>query len=177
VTDPNDATVPLAHMDIVHDSLGVDATAPGCAQCHTGDHHPYAEQWVQSGHANIVSSPAGRAECQSCHVGEGALKAFGVNTVFAEQDDIAAGGHLPITCAVCHDPHGSPNSAQLRYPIDAPDEDQNLCMKCHHKRGAPDLTAASRGPHSPEGPTILGTAGWFPPYLQGPVLSTHWSPD
>ncbi len=174
VNDPSDATVPLASMSIAHDSLGVDATAAGCAQCHTGSHHPYAEQWVESKHATVNAYPAGREECQSCHTGEGALAAFGVNTVYAEMDDVAAGDHLEITCAVCHDPHGSDNSAQLRFPIDAASEDQNLCMKCHHKRGVPDPTTF-RGPHSPEGPTILGTAGWWPPDLQQPILSTHGS--
>ena len=38
-------------------------------------------------------------------------------------------------------------------------------MKCHHKRAEPETEAATiRGPHSPEGPLLLGEgAGWFPP--------------
>ncbi len=176
VNDPSDATVPLAYMSIAHDGTTVDATAAGCAQCHTGSHHPYAEQWALSAHASVAAYPAGRAECKSCHTGEGALAMFGVKTVYAEQDDIAAGEHLEITCAVCHDPHGSDNGGQLRQPIDVPDENVNLCMQCHHKRGVPDPTTF-RGPHSPEGPTLLGTAGWWPPDLQQPIVSTHGSPD
>src|SRR5690606_38170699 len=85
--------------------------------------------------------------------------------------------HLAITCAVCHDPHGSENSAQLRLPIDVPSEEENLCMQCHHKRGIPDPTTF-RGPHSPEGPLLLGTAGWWPPDMTFPggrIVATHGS--
>jgi predicted CXXCH cytochrome family protein len=166
---PSDATVPLAAMDV-----GLDLTL-GCAECHQGAHHPFAEDWSQSSHASVNAYPAGRAECDYCHTGEGALEEWGINTVYLEQDDVAEpGNHLAITCAVCHDPHGSENSAQLRFSIDEFSEDGNLCMKCHHKRGIPDPTTF-RGPHSPEGPTILGVAGWFPPGTQYPILSTHGS--
>jgi hypothetical protein len=51
-------------------------------------------------------------------------------------------------------------------------------MKCHHKRGTPDVTTF-RGPHSPEGPVLLGYGGWWPPDLQLPggdtVFATHAS--
>lgn len=177
VTDPRDATIPLAFMSVPTDGAGGLSDGPGCAACHQGDHHPFAEEWAASGHGSVIGYPAGRADCQSCHTGEGALEMFGVNTVFSEQDDVAQDGeHLAITCAVCHDPHGSENTGQLRFPVDEPDADVNLCMKCHQKRGSPDPTTF-RGPHSPEGPTLLGQAGWWPPGLEGPVLSTHGSPE
>ena len=172
VTLPSDETVPLAYMDV-----GLDLTT-GCAECHQGDHHPFAEEWSQSAHATVVAYPAGRAECAGCHTGEDALAMFGVSTIYAEEMDLAQPGeHIAITCAVCHDPHGSPNTAQLRFPIDVPNEEVNLCMQCHQKRGTPDPTTF-RGPHSPEGPTLLGTAGWWPPTLefpQGSVVATHGS--
>jgi hypothetical protein len=67
----------------------------------------------------------------------------------------------------------------LRYPITVPDEEQNLCMRCHHKRGLPDSASPSRGPHSPEGPLLLGDAGWVPPNMPlepGTVIvGTHGS--
>lgn len=170
VTDPSDETIPMAALDV-----GLDLTT-GCAQCHQGDHHPFAEEWTTSGHGAVLGFPAGRAECQGCHTGEGALDMFGVNTVYAEQMDLAQPGeHVAITCAVCHDPHGSDNPAQLRFPIDVPNEEVNLCMQCHQKRGTPDPTTF-RGPHSPEGPTLLGTAGWWPPGLDFPggrITATH----
>ncbi len=170
IKNPNKETVPLAQM-------AVD-TLTGCGECHQGDHHPFVNQWAESGHGSVIQSPAGREGCQDCHTGEGALRLFGVNTNYLEKDDVdQPNQHLPITCAVCHDPHGSEDGGQLRYPIDFPSVDVNLCMQCHQKRGSPDLDAANRGPHSPEGPTILGTAGWFPPGLQSPILSTHGSTD
>lgn len=161
---------PLADM-----SVGLDLTV-GCGECHQGSHHPFAEEWSQSLHAQVVGFAANRPECESCHTGEGALKAWGIETRFTEQSMVEQpDNHLAITCAVCHDPHGSENSAQLRFPIDVANEEQNLCMKCHHKRGVPDPTTF-RGPHSPEGPTILGVAGWWPPGLQfpgGSIRATH----
>ncbi len=164
------AQQPLAAM-----SVGLDLTV-GCGECHQGSHHPFAEEWSQSLHAEVVGFAANRPECESCHTGEGALKAWGIETSFTEQSTVSQpDNHLAITCAVCHDPHGSANSAQLRFPIDVANEEQNLCMKCHHKRGVPD-PGTFRGPHSPEGPTLLGVAGWWPPGLQfpgGSIRATH----
>jgi len=172
VEDPNKNTVPLAMMN-VGDVLGDAGT--GCAECHTGDHHPFAEEWAASGHGTVNAYPAGRDGCENCHTGEGALDMFGVQTNYTEKADLGEDGqHMAITCAVCHDPHGSDNGAQLRFPIDAPSEELNLCIQCHQKRGRPDPTTF-RGPHSPEGPTLLGTAGWWPPDFQGPIISTHGS--
>ncbi len=172
VTDPSKETVPLAAM-----GLGDIAGGAGiaCAQCHTGDHHPFAQEWASSGHSQIVGFAANREGCENCHTGEGALDMFGVNTNYTEKADLdAPDQHLSITCAVCHDPHGSEHSGQLRFPIDVPSEEVNLCIQCHQKRGRPDPTTF-RGPHSPEGPTLLGTAGWWPPDFTGPIVSTHGS--
>jgi hypothetical protein len=91
---------------------------------------------------------------------------------------------LGQTCAVCHDPHGTakdqngqPIPSQLRFPISTPDVNQNLCMKCHQRRSEPDQ-ASSRGPHSPQGPMLLGEAGYqpagFQPDIQA-VATTHGS--
>ena len=174
VTNPTDATVPLAPMDV-----GLDLTL-GCAECHQGAHHPFADEWSESRHGQVNAYPAGNPACSSCHTGEGALAMMGVKTSFLEQDDVAqAGQHMAITCAVCHDPHGSDNPAQLRFPIDVPNEDQNLCMMCHNKRGTPDPTTF-RGPHAPEGPTLLGVAGWWPPNMSFPggrLVGTHGTPE
>jgi hypothetical protein len=104
------------------------------------------------------------------------------------------GQHDAIVCAVCHDPHGGRNGlepgsgeggpgsiiGQLRFPIDVPSQEQNLCVKCHHKRAEPETESATiRGPHSPEGPLLLGEgAGWFPPDFQpeiDKILGTHGS--
>lgn len=162
---------PLASLD-----LG-EAVDQGCAECHSGVHRPFAEEWASSAHGDMNAYPQGRPECQSCHEGKEVLRSWGVKSVFNPDDETDA---LSITCAVCHDPHDGRNQGQLRFAVDEPAEDLNLCMKCHHKRAEPDLGSISdgqfRGPHSPEGPLLLGTAGWRPPnmeYSPGDILGTH----
>jgi predicted CXXCH cytochrome family protein len=161
--------------------LRVDtALTVGCGECHSGTHHPFVQEWRKSGHGQVQSSPAGRAECQGCHTAEDALRTWGFNVDYLEKDTVGASAtaHLPITCGVCHDPHSNANPGQLRFAVDIPSEEDNLCMKCHHKRGTPDVTTF-RGPHSPEGPVLLGYGGWWPPDLQLPggdtVFATHAS--
>ncbi len=68
----------------------------------------------------------------------------------------------PATCATCHDPHGSSNPNQLRYPVTSADPDQNLCMKCHNRRAEPEPPSTVT-PHAPQGAVLLGYAGWRPP--------------
>ncbi|MGD2067311.1 MAG: cytochrome c3 family protein [Gemmatimonadota bacterium] len=167
VTNP-DATQPLAPVEV-----GADLTF-GCGECHQGEHNPFIEEWSQSRHGNMNPYPQGREDCQSCHEGRQALLALGVDDQYLEKDGEDL---LPIACAVCHDPHDATNEKQLRFPIDVPDVEQNLCMKCHHKRAVPDPGTSSRGPHSPQGPLLLGEdVGWIPPnfaYDQGRIVGTH----
>ena len=148
----------------------------GCGECHSGAHHPFVEEWSRSGHGRVIASPSTRAECQGCHVGQAALLALGETSNYLEK---TSSDPLPITCAVCHDPHANDNESQLRFSISIADEEQNLCMRCHHKRGAPDPTALSRGPHSPQGPLLLGEAGWWPPDMPiepgTKIVGTHGS--
>lgn len=154
----------------------------GCGECHTGTHHPFVEEWRASAHGAVPhqASPGGRAECQGCHTGEDALVAWGIRNKYLERDSVLGNAtrHLPITCGVCHDPHSAEIPGQLRFPVDIPSEESNLCMKCHHKRGTPDQTTF-RGPHSPEGPVLLGYGGWWPPNMQLPggdtIFATHGS--
>ena len=165
VTNPTDATIPLAPMDVALDA------AQGCGECHEGSHHPFVEEWAVSAHGSPNPYPQGRSACESCHTGEGALEAFGVNTTYLEAGDVVdnTDNNLAITCGVCHDPHADENAHQLRFSLTEPNVEQNLCMKCHHKRAIPDLGEAgtwSRGPHSPQGPLLLGVVGevgWTPP--------------
>ena len=153
---PGDDNIPLASIAATVAGNG------GCGECHSGVHHPFVEEWSQSGHGQVIASPASQAACQGCHTGQGALQAFNVRNNYVEKTSATP---QPITCAVCHDPHNAEFKGQLRYSISVPDEEQNLCMRCHHKRGEPDLTAATRGAHSPEGPMLLGEAGWWPPNM------------
>ena len=167
VTNP-DASQPLASI-----AVGVDLTS-GCGECHQGAHNPFVEEWSQSRHGSPNPYPQGRESCQSCHEGKGALVALGVDAEYIERDSEEL---QPITCAVCHDPHDPTNSRQLRFPIDVANLEQNLCMRCHQKRAVPDPGTFSRGPHSPQGPLLLGEdVGWRPPnfqYASARIVGTH----
>ncbi|HKJ03626.1 MAG TPA: cytochrome c3 family protein [Longimicrobiales bacterium] len=169
VSDPKSTNHPLAPMQV---ALG---STTGCGECHQGTHTPFVEQWSASRHGYGAHAPQYRTlnGCKQCHGGEAALQAWGIQTEFAEQGTNSLG----ITCAVCHDPHGGPNEGQLRFPLDALDVDQNLCMKCHQYRAVPDVALPNREPHSPQGPLVLGVdVGWIPPgfpYERGTVVGTH----
>jgi predicted CXXCH cytochrome family protein len=157
----------LAPLDV-----GLDNT-DGCGECHQGEHHPFAEQWVLSGHATL-GSQAERDGCNACHSGGGALTAWNVNTNYIEE-----GQPIAITCGVCHDPHGSNNTAQLRFPVGGVEIEQNLCSQCHNRRTVPD-PGSSHGiePHSPETAMLSGEAGFFFPGMiidRGDIIATHGS--
>lgn len=169
VTNP-DASQPVP-------SLAVAANFDnGCAECHSGNHHPFAEEWSMSKHATVVESAAARPECAGCHRGQDVLDAWGEDATYLEKD---AAEHLPITCGVCHDPHERRNEGQLRFPVDTPSPELHLCARCHDRRTAPD--AGSRNglaPHAPETALLLGDAGWFPPGSgidQGAIVASHGS--
>ena len=144
----------------------------GCGTCHTGTHSPFVDQWVQSGHGTVEPAANGNASCIGCHSGQGALARFDNKASYIEQNSAT---WQPITCAVCHDPHGSSNPHQLRYPINTADLGTNLCMQCHYRNSTP-TPSSSRGAHSPQGPMLLGEAGWIPPnfqYDETQQASTH----
>lgn len=174
---PDVGTPPLARLRVA--STNDEA---GCAECHSGNgHRPYVDEWAQSRHSEILPSQASNASCQPCHESRGALKAWGVNVNFLERDSTAATSYFPAaTCAVCHDPHGSPNTKQLRFPIDVASEENNLCVKCHMRRVEP-TPASSRGaqPHAPQGAIFYGLGGYRNPtyfvYEDQQVATTHAS--
>jgi predicted CXXCH cytochrome family protein len=154
-TPDNPATVPHASVAA---AVGMNGT---CAECHSGVHHPFVEEWQATRHARVIASAAGNPSCNGCHEGKAALAQLGVRGDYLER---GTAQHLTITCAVCHDPHERANEGQLRFSISVASEQQNLCMRCHQKRGQPDPTTF-RGPHAPEGPLLLGDAGWWPPNM------------
>ena len=162
----------------IHADTGAGVTN-GCAECHSGAHHPFVEEWRKTRHATSYARayngstatppeiPGGpRMQCQGCHIGQRVLEAWGVNTNYIEksQGQTLATGE-GVTCTVCHDPHGSPNGKQLRYSVEIQDPENNLCVKCHNRRGNPDFTSNRDTPHAPQGPLLFGTAGWIPPGL------------
>lgn len=173
VTDPS-RTQPTASILTASDATN------GCGECHSDTHHPFVEEWETSRHAEVTPSLMSRsdaefASCAYCHEAKGALKTqFGVTARYAESGDGARHG---ITCAVCHDPHGSSNPAQLRADPFTRNVEDNLCMKCHHKRA--EYEDNGRGAHSPQGQLLLGeNVGWRPPdFVLGneQVYGTHAS--
>jgi predicted CXXCH cytochrome family protein len=138
------------------------ATGNGtCADCHSGAHHPFAAEWAASRHATVNASRATNASCAGCHESRQALVKWGVDANY--QEKAATATALPAaTCATCHDPHGTSNTAQLRYPVTSQDPEQNLCMRCHMRRAEPEPPATA-SPHAPQGAVLLGAAGWRPP--------------
>ncbi|MCU0634744.1 MAG: hypothetical protein MUE41_07720 [Gemmatimonadaceae bacterium] len=159
------------------------ASAEGCGQCHNSSFSPTFQEWQSSGHGAMrhwsATGPNTRAECQGCHTGQGALTMLGVDarSSYKEKGQVGT-APLQLTCAVCHDPHSNAIPGQLRTPITVADE-RNLCMQCHNRRGTPEVNS-SRGVHAPEGPLLLGQAGWWPPSLQLPggqdrINGTHGS--
>jgi predicted CXXCH cytochrome family protein len=187
VQNPSKATVAsvLAPM-----AAGTSANAwQGCAQCHQGAHHPYGDEWLASAHGGGAAwrqtSAGGRAECVECHTAEDALVKFGLSPNYLEKathlGTNTTDRNMSITCGVCHDPHSAQHAGMLRKSLSEADLSKNLCMKCHYKRGTPDITTF-RGPHAPEGPMIIGDGGWWPDTLlkrfpSGRVETTHGAPS
>ncbi len=169
VTNP-DASQPLASI-----LAGVDLTY-GCGECHQGAHQPFVEEWSQSMHAAPNEHAQSNAACVQCHEARGILDAWGeTDANYLEKDGTDP---ISITCAVCHDPHDATNDKQLRYPVNVASLEGNLCMRCHQRQAVPNPTSSHPDPHSPEGPLLLGQAGWLPPDFPLPsdkIIGTHGS--
>jgi hypothetical protein len=179
---------PIASIN-VFPSVPVSDTAAvinsSCGACHQAagpsQNHNYLKEWRASRHGQLRASQAANASCQPCHEGKGALRAWGINTLYKELNTNIL---IPQTCAVCHDPHGTatdaqgnPLEGQLRFPIGSPIVEENLCTKCHNR--IPEATPSnSRGPHGAQGPVLFGTAGYFPPgtsYDTAAIFTSHGS--
>ena len=182
VEAPDAGTEPLAHA-------GMATQAASCAACHSGEHQPFAEQWAETGHADLEANeePGTNVSsgCVSCHEGKVALRRFaGDDPDFVEK---STGERFPpAVCTTCHDPHGSPNSKMLRAPIDVPELTVNLCMQCHFRGTKPGgsfsnstATTTKRGAHAAQGAVLLGEqAGYIPRgfvYDTNAVHTTHAS--
>lgn len=147
-----------------------------CGDCHSGAHHPLVDQWKLSGHGTLRSgSRVTNTTCIRCHESRGVLALnFGAEDADFIEKSTATDYQPAATCAVCHDPHGSGNPAQLRFPITSSDPEQNLCIQCHLRYGEPTVTVTS--PHAPQGAMLLGLAGWRPPGFQydtARIFGTH----
>jgi predicted CXXCH cytochrome family protein len=185
-SSPSQGNVPLA-------SILADTNATnGCGECHTGTHEPFVNEWKIANfaglsHSHIQSAPIDPTRtdvsCRGCHTAQGALARFAPTANYVEQvsnlASVTAANALPIVCAVCHDPHGSPNTHQLRYSVGAANVDENLCVQCHQRNPVPVALSTRNSAHSPEGPTLFGLAGWFPPNWNSAdtIIGTHGTPS
>ncbi len=158
---PSQAKLPSAPLAV---GTGL---ATGCGECHTGTAQPQLEEWAASRHSRL-SPLAANASCTACHSGDGAMRAWAVDTDFAEKATTT--GKVAVTCAVCHDPHGSEHDASLRFSVRTESLETNLCMRCHQDRPSLDFAGM---PHAGQGTVLLGDAGWRPASLQGRVSATH----
>ena len=87
-----DASQPLASIAV---GDPVDGPVTGCAECHSGIHHPFVEEWALSPHANVVESAASNPSCVACHSAQGTLEAWGENADYLEKD----GAPLPVAAS------------------------------------------------------------------------------
>ncbi|MFQ6062882.1 MAG: ammonia-forming cytochrome c nitrite reductase subunit c552, partial [Methanosarcinales archaeon] len=99
-----------------------------CAKCHNSDFHNQVEEWRDSAHSKSLTAAGGSVleneQCQKCHVAQIIVsKNFGLIEIPKKVEN-----PQPITCPVCHDPHGSYNTHQLRK------SKEDLCASCHNPR-------------------------------------------
>ncbi len=109
-----------------------------CSYCHNeGTHHYFPTQWKASIHAQIPHGQT-RAGCY-CHNGQLFVEYMKAGKQPPTTD---ASDKVPISCAVCHDPHSVANPHQVRTMtatlengVEISDVGTGaICMNCHHAR-------------------------------------------
>lgn len=167
----------------------VEVAATLCGGCHSGEKHPTYEEWSVSPHSAVVphvldsmaSSTNSIRSCGVCHSGSARLTLInGADPAVSLAKDY----NVPLTCAVCHDPHATnANPVQLRDPVASTNDfhflssdvatvaaftnkynasaNINLCAQCHNDRGASwtDGNGARAPHHSLQYNFLLGSVG------------------
>ena len=80
----------------------VELAATVCGGCHTGPHQPTYDEWLTSGHSQVVEdmNPTNRTDtCGRCHSGTARLSLLNVRPLLTND------ANMPVVCVVCHDPH------------------------------------------------------------------------
>lgn len=165
----------LSAADRGIDGATLDPVA--CARCHDSAHDDSSDlgqgfyQWSSSTHPVTASLADGhvaeRDNCRICHTGEGFIATYAGNGQIPQLPTYEYHG---ATCAVCHDPHGSEKSRELRVTEDfmIPNGTRSygvanggICFRCHNSRvDSPESTATSsyRGAHySAQADVYLGS--------------------
>ncbi|HAL57462.1 MAG TPA: hypothetical protein DCP63_13580 [Bacteroidetes bacterium] len=172
-----------------------------CLQCHDAPKkHRLGSYWQASAHSNLrlSSSEASRTACYPCHNGDAFIKfanAYNAGrSTLTSADSAKITVLASITCATCHDPHGSSNPRLLRIvkrdtlfsgykiPTGFGGKSQ-LCMNCHRARAKTFTQVTNQKnrfadrfyPHySPQADMYVGSNAWeFGLNLSG--LNTHGS--
>ncbi len=118
--------------------MSVTLATENCAWCHDGGHHVFPSQWRTSAHATFAHGMT-RASCAQCHNGAGFVEYIESGKQPIAQDLSKV---VPITCAVCHDPHSVENPHQLRTMDVTLSNGETvegggngtICMNCHKAR-------------------------------------------
>jgi len=184
----------LANFDDLSVRPAITIAANVCGGCHTDFHHPTFDEWELSGHAHMTEDNFGFStatgdpnygrmmQCGPCH--SGSVRVALLNQLTSPSPMLPTGQEaqeFPVTCAVCHDPHGmgaNGDKNQVRNPLYslanfsytastnltsfAAQYDPNIqiCAQCHNQRGA-KWTDTSRPPHhSPQYNMLLGQGGY-----------------
>ena len=100
---------------------GVTIQPDVCNQCHDGSRrHSLGTFYLNSGHYQMHyggAAEGGRLNCQPCHTGAGGhyYLSHGMDTTgMAANYVVSRDAASPISCQVCHDPHGNDNPYALR---------------------------------------------------------------
>ncbi len=142
-----------------------------CDQCHNGSaKHRKGAEIVFSKHSDVTADawtePVGpsRQACVRCHSGKGYISFLQNPTEMASWDNTMQN----VTCSVCHDPHSSANTWQLRVvgkPVAAAGVTKDFglsatCVECHNARTTAADAAKGGTPHySTAGEMLSDTGG------------------
>ncbi len=148
---------PLADHKMTADKMKVGKSIQPdmCNQCHDGSRrHSLGTWYANSGHYQMnYGASAGRQNCMPCHAGAGFMYYINNNqdtTGNGANWNTARDAGTPISCQVCHDPHGNDNPYALRtmtlkgdslkngyvLPAQYRSSTGNICMNCHGGRYA-----------------------------------------
>jgi hypothetical protein len=148
---------PAADHKMTANKMAIGQTLdPGvCNQCHDGSRrHSLGTFYDESMHNEVeygAAAEGGRATCQPCHTGKGMMYYLNHNqdtTGLAATWVASRDAKTPISCQVCHDPHGNDNPYALRtmglkgdtlkngylIPAQFRSNTGNICMNCHGGR-------------------------------------------
>ena len=156
-------------------SVGITKDAALCVGCHNGIHHPTGDEWDSSAHAQVIEAEALEHELRE--VPQRPLFGRSTSTIRRTTPRLADNPTevAPVTCVVCHDPHGNDNPGNLR---DASVTDRVAAQRRARRDGrrrAPLHGLPQRAPHrTPDVDDQIdnGTAHFGPHHsVQGDMLA------